>query len=622
MNRVDIVLAWIFCFFLHCNIFGQGISVIEPPYWWAGMANDTLQIFLHDDEIGDFSVIIEDENVDLISVEKPPNSNYLILYISTIDAQPCTFDIRLESNQSTRKIINYELKKRHQNSAKREGFSSKDVLYLIMPDRFSNGDPSNDNHNDMLEKVNRKDIGGRHGGDIKGITDHLDYLQDLGITTIWNTPLLEDNVPSYSYHGYAISDYYKVDPRYGTNQDYKNLSAELQKRDMKLIMDVVTNHCSSVHWWMDDLPYEDWVHQFPEFQRSNYRMTTQFDPYKSKLDFKLCEKGWFDNTMPDLNQSNPHLIRYLAQNTIWWMEFANLDGLRVDTYSYNDKQGIAYWTKRIMDEYPLTNIVGEIWMHSQAEIAYWQTGNTVSGSYDTHLPSVMDFTLHDVLAKSLNEDHDSWSDGIINIYNNFTNDFLYPNPSNIIVFGENHDTDRLLHTIEEDVDKYKLAIVLLATTRGIPLLYYGTEVGVTGEKRKGDGDLRKDFPGGWKGDKINLFEEKNRVGECKEIFDFTKSVLNLRKEKNVFHTGKLLHFVPQDNVYVYFRYTEKDLAMVILNNSAKDVKVDFNNYVEVIGKEDSFIDAITKEMINKENCLISAKSSLILERKNIPTSSK
>ncbi len=597
------------------------VTRMEPPFWWSGMTNDTLQLMLHGKDFDRFDVSVTSNTVRIISVVRPPNTHYLFLYLDLKDSQPGTFYIDFKSKKSTISYrIPYQLRSRNADSRERKGFSNEDVIYLIMPDRFANGDPSNDRIPGMLEGIDRNLPGGRHGGDIQGIMEHLDYLEDLGVTTLWSTPLLEDNLPAYSYHGYAISDYYRIDPRYGRLEDYQALAQALHHRGMRLIMDYVTNHCSSAHWWMRDLPYEDWVHQFPEFRRSNYRMSTQYDPYRAKTDYEGCEKGWFDTTMPDLNQSNPHLIRYLAQNAIWWMELAALDGLRVDTYSYNDKKGIAYWTKRIMDEYPHTNIVGEVWMHTQAEIAYWQSGNALSGNYDTHLPSVMDFPLHDVLAKAIREDSASWFDGIIKVYNNFVLDFVYPDPSNIVIFGENHDTDRLLYTLGEDIKRYKLALTLLLTTRGIPLLYYGTEVGLTGQKSKGDGDLRRDFPGGWKGDTLHLFDPLQRKGRAKELHDFTKKLLHLRKEHRVLQSGKLLHFIPENNVYVYFRYDDNALVMIVLNNGLKPVSLDYNRFSEIVSPDMKWYNAFSGKQIDKRHCIAPAKSPLILIKEENKTS--
>ncbi len=597
------------------NVSAQRISHIEPPYWWSEMTNDTLQIMIHGEHIGQSEIQIDDSDIKIIKTEYPENANYIFLYLNLADAKKdFKIDFYKKNNSKLIESYNYQLKERRKNSKDRIGFSSEDVIYLLMPDRFANGNFENDNISRLKEKRNRKDMGGRHGGDIQGIIDHIPYLDDLGITTIWSTPLLEDDVPAYSYHGYAISDFYRIDDRYGSNNDYKKLATSLHHRDMKLIMDAVTNHCSIEHWWIEDLPYPDWIHVWDGFQRSNYRMSTQFDPYRSASDFKLCEQGWFDTTMPDLNQSNQHLIRYLSQNAIWWIEFADLDGLRVDTYSFNDQKGISYFTHRVMEEYPMFNIVGEVWMHSQAEIALWQKDNSISGDYNSGLPSVMDFTLHDAILKCFNENEGSWTDGMIRVYNNFANDYLYPNPENILVFGENHDTDRLWHVLKNDIQNYKLLMTLLMTTRGIPQIYYGTEIGLSGEKAVGDGDIRKDFPGGWTEDSHDGFGEHGRVGREKEIYDFTKTILNWRRDAKVIHHGKMMHFIPRDNVYVYFRYLDDKLVMVVLNNSSENRMINLTRFKEILNGKKAFINILEdKEIVFKKKLEIDAKSSMILE---------
>jgi len=543
--------------------------------------------------------------------------------MDTKDMAVGTFQIDFQKNGKTIQSKKYELKQRSDNSRFRKGFDSSDVIYLLMPDRFANGNPNNDSHPDVVEKVNRDFDGGRHGGDIQGIINHLDYLDDLGVTAIWSTPLLEDNEPTYSYHTYAQSDYYKIDPRYGTNDDYKRLADEMHKKNMKLIMDYVTNHWGSKHWMIQNLPTKDWIHIWKNgekgFQRSNYRMSTQFDNNASDFDAKACMNGWFDTTMPDMNQANPLLLKYMIQNAIWWIEYAGLDGLRVDTYSYNDKESIAKWTKAIMDEYPNFNIVGEVWMHNQAQMAYWQKDSKIGAidSFNSHLPSVMDFTLHDAIYTMFNEDDMGWNQGMMKAYDNFTNDFLYPDIDNVLVFAGNHDITRINEYYQDNLAKYKLAMTLVLTTRGIPQLYYADEIGMLGNKEKnGDGDIRKDFPGGWQDDTQNAFTEKGRTVKQNEYHSFTKKILHWRKENPVIHSGKFMQFVPVNNMYVYFRYTDKQSVMVIINNSDQEQTIDWNRYKEGLknfakGKE--IISA--KELIVGEMLHVDAKKSMIIELK-------
>ncbi|MBQ0734126.1 glycoside hydrolase family 13 protein [Aquimarina celericrescens] len=608
------------CFFI--GLTNAQIEKVEPPFWWSGMHNHQFQLMCYGKDISKFDVQIE--GVVIKDVTKTENPNYIFITLDTKEIKPGTISIDFTENEKVVFSQPYEFKVRKENSANRKGFDSSDVIYLIMPDRFANGNLKNDSHPNTVEKADRSNPGGRHGGDIQGVINHLDYLKDLGATTLWSTPLLEDNEPVYSYHTYAQSDLYKIDPRYGTNEDYRRLASEMHKLEMKLIMDYVTNHWGSKHWMIKDLPTKDWIHQWPEgFRRSNYRMTTQFDINASKADAKGCMNGWFDTTMPDMNQSNPLLLNYITQNAIWWIEYADLDGLRVDTYSYNDKEGIAKWTKAIIDEYPDFNIVGEVWMHDQAQMAYWQKDSKIGAidNFNAHLPSVMDFTLHDALTVIFNEDEDTWDKGMIKAYNNFTNDFLYPNINNILVFPGNHDTNRINEIYQGDIDKYKMAMTLIFTTRGIPQIYYGDEIGMLGNRdKKGDGDIRRDFPGGWPGDTQNAFLPSNnkngRTNDQEAFHSFTKKVLNWRKNTSVIHTGKLLQFIPFDNVYVYFRSNEEKSIMVIINNNTKDQKIDIGRFKEGLKNFKTGTDIITDSNIDvTEEFTIKAKTSMILELK-------
>ncbi|WP_109299052.1 glycoside hydrolase family 13 protein [Aquimarina sp. AU474] len=614
-------LILLFSCFLFSFIHGQ-VEKIEPPFWWSGMHQKDLQLMCYGKNISKYDVQIE--NVTISDVTKTENPNYVFITIDTEGIKEETISINFKESDKVIFSQPYQFKARRDHSAKRKGFDSSDVMYLIMPDRFANGDSKNDSHPDTVEKADRSNPGGRHGGDIQGIIDHLAYLKELGVTALWSTPLLEDNEPVYSYHTYAQSDLYKIDPRYGTNEDYKRLSTEMHKLDMKLIMDYVTNHWGSKHWMIKNLPTKNWIHQWPEgFRRSNYRMTTQFDVNASKVDAKGCMDGWFDTTMPDMNQSNPLLLNYITQNAIWWIEYANLDGFRVDTYSYNDKEGIAKWTKAIMDEYPNFNIVGEVWMHDQAQMAYWQKESKIGAidDFNSHLPSVMDFTLHDALMVIFNEDEGAWDKGMIKAYDNFTNDFLYPDINNILVFAGNHDTNRINEIYQGDIDKYKMAITLLCTTRGIPQLYYGDEIGMLGNRdKKGDGDIRRDFPGGWQGDEQNAFlaagVNKGRTDDQEAFYSFTQKVLNWRKNTPVIHNGKLLQFIPFNNVYVYFRYTQEKTVMVVINNSTTDQEIEVARFTEGIQNFKRGTDIISDSNIDiSENFIIKSKGSMILELK-------
>ena len=612
MKKIILVFALLLFNFLS---FGQ-IDRVEPPFWWSDMNLSEVQIMFYGKNINQNEISVS-KGLTIKSVQKTENPNYLFVTVDTknVAAQEFVFTFKNGKNTFTQ---NYSLKARKENSKFRKSYDSSDVIYLIMPDRFANGNPNNDNSKSTKEISNRSLPGGRHGGDIEGLIKNLDYIKELGATAVWPTPLCEDNDEAYSYHGYAQSDVYKIDPRYGTNEEYVKLSAELHQRGMKNIMDYVTNHWGWKHWMYNDLPTYNWIHQFPGYSQSNYRMTTQFDNNASKVDSKQCMDGWFVPSMPDLNQSNPMVLNYLSQNAIWWIEYADLDGFRVDTYSYNDKEGISKWTKAITDEYPHFNIVGEVWMHDQAQMSYWQKDSKIGAiqSYNSNLPSVMDFTLHDAIGNVFNEDRQSWDRGMVQVYDNFANDFLYPNPNNLLVFAENHDTGRFNEIYKSDFKKYQMAMTLIATVRGIPQLYYGSEIGMKGDKGKGDADIRRDFPGGWNGDANNAFTKEGRTAEQQKFFEFSSKLFTWRKSKDVIHSGKMTHYVPDNNVYVYFRYNEKETVMVIINNNSDKQTLKTNRFKESIQNLKSGKEVLSGKPFDLNNDIeIEGKSALILELK-------
>ncbi len=598
----------------------QTVARMEPPFWWAGMKHAQVEVMFYEKGIANAGTVSSD--LEIIKIRKTENPNYLFI---TLETAGKTAGIYQVSIGKIKKI--FELKSRDAQSALRKGFDASDVIYLVMPDRFANGNPSNDSVATLTEKADRTKPGGRHGGDIQGIIDHVDYLKDLGITALWSTPLLEDNDKAYSYHGYAASDLYKVDARYGSNADYKRLANELHKKDMKLIMDYVTNHWGATHWMMQDLPTKTWIHQFNDhlgkntpvagYANTTYKQTTQMDPNVSERDAIYAEKGWFVSTMPDLNQTEPLVLNYLIQNTIWWVEYAGLDGLRVDTYSYNEKEGIATWTKAVMDEYPHFNIVGETWLHDQAQIAYWQKDSKIAAiqHYNTFMPSVMDFTLHDAIMAAFKENDRQWDKGMARVYENFVNDFLYPDIDNILVFAGNHDTNRINGDglYNGDLQAYKLAITLVLTTRGIPQLYYGDEIGMQGNRdTSGDGDIRRDFPGGWNGDAQNAFN--NPTSQQKGFQDFTKLLLNYRRNKEVLHTGKLLHFVPENNCYVYFRYSDSSRVMIVINNNPDDVVLDVKRFKQGLQENEMGKEILSGKNIElKDQLKIAGKTSMVID---------
>lgn len=605
----------LFFLLISVSAFSQ-IDRVEPPFWYAGMNWSSLQIMFYGKNIAQYEVAVSN-NVVIENIRKTENSNYVFVTIDTknIAAQDLVFTFKNGKKSFTK---SYSIKARRENSKFRKSYDSSDMIYLIMSDRFANGNPNNDTSKETFEKSDRNKPGGRHGGDIEGIIKNLDYIKELGATAVWPTPICEDNDKEYSYHGYGQSDVYKIDPRYGSNEDYVRMSAELHKRGMKNIMDYVTNHWGIEHWMINDLPTYDWLHQFPGYARTNDRKTTQSDINASKIDAKMCVDGWFVKSMPDLNQSNPLVMNYLTQNAIWWIEYADLDGFRVDTYPYADKESIAKWTKNITDEYPNFNIVGEAWMYTQAAISYWQKDSPISRiqSYNSNLPSVMDFTLQDAITKVFNEDKETWTDGMVKVYDNFSNDFLYANPNNLLIFTENHDTNRFNQIYKNDFKKYQMAMTLIATVRGIPQLYYGSEIGMAGDKNKGDADIRKDFPGGWNGDTNNAITKSGRTEEQQKYFDFTSKLFNWRKSKSVIHNGKMTHYIPENNVYVYFRYNEAESVMIVINNSNEKQTFKTNRFAESIQNYQTGNDIFSGKTIDLKNDIaIEGKSVLVLELK-------
>jgi len=607
----------ILLFLLFTSITFAQVDRVEPPFWWSDMNLSDVQIMFYGKNIAQNEVSVSN-GIIIKGIQKTENPNYVFVTIDTknISAQDLVFTFKNKNKSFTQ---NYSLKSRRGNSRNRKSFDSSDLIYLIMSDRFANGNPNNDSDKILTEKADRTNINGRHGGDIEGMIKNLDYIKELGATAIWPTPLCEDNDERGSYHTYGQSDVYKIDARFGTNEDYLRLSTELHKRGMKNIMDYVTNHWGYKHWMMSDLPTYDWIHQFPGYAQTNYRMSTQFDTNASQKDFDLCMDGWFVKSMPDLNQSNPLVLNYLTQNAIWWIEYADLDGFRVDTYSYNDKTAISKWTKSITDEYPNFNVVGEVWMYDQAQMAYWQKDSKIGAiqSFNSNLPSVMDFTLQDAIANgTFNEDKQEWRNGLVKVYENFNNDFLYPNINNLLVFFENHDTNRLNDFYKNDFKKYQMAISLIATVRGIPQVYYGSEIGMAGSKNVGDGDIRRDFPGGWNGDTNNAFTKSGRTEEQQKFFDFTSKIFNWRKSKSVIHNGKTTHYVPENNVYVYFRYDEKETVMVIMNNNNEKQTIKTSRFQENIKNYKFGKDVLSEKSFDLKNDIeIDGKSVLILELK-------
>lgn len=590
------------------------IKHLEPAFWWAGMKNQNLQLLVHGENISDLKPEIKAEGISIEKVSFVENPNYLFVDLQLDEnVKAGNFDILFKKGKKTVLKYNYELKQRREASAQRASFTPADVMYLITPDRFVNGNPDNDNVEGLKDLANRKEHFGRHGGDIQGMIDHLDYISDMGFTAIWVNPLLENNMDQYSYHGYSTTDYYKIDPRYGSNEEYLNLSKLAKEKGIGIIMDVILNHCGSEHWWMKDLPSKDWINNKSEFTPCSHKRSTVQDQYASKEDLKQFADGWFVKTMPDLNQRNEFMAKYLIQNVIWWIEYADLYGIRVDTYPYSDSKFLAEWSRRVMEEYPNFNIVGEEWSTNPAIVSYWQKGKVNHDGYVSYLPSLMDFPLQDALKQALIKE-ETWGTGWIKLYEMLANDFLYADPGNLVIFPDNHDMSRIYNQLDKDYDLFKMAMTYILTTRGIPQIYYGTEILANDDGNGDHGKLRSDFPGGWKGDERNAFTGKGLTDQEKEAQNFTKTLLNWRKNSKEIHEGKLMHYAPENGVYCYFRYTDTGKVMVIMNKKDEKVGLFTNRFHEMLNGNEKAIDILTgKELKIGSTIEIPARSVMILE---------
>ncbi len=600
-------------------ITGKGLSGqnaperVEPPFWWKGMVHSELQVKAYAPDIGKTRVKVDRPDVRIKEVVAVDSPNYLFVYLDIEEAAPGKFRLDFYKDERVKYTYDYELREREAGSRYREGLNASDAMYLLMPDRFANGDPSLDTQPGMLEEADRDNPSGRHGGDIPGIINHLDHISGMGFSAIWLNPVLENDQPRYSYHGYAATDYYKIDPRFGTNEDFVTLVGEAEEKGIKIVKDIVLNHCGHYHWWMDDLPTEDWVHQWDEFTRTTYRMTTIVDPHRAEADYKRMVEGWFDTNMPDLNQNNRLLARYLKQNSVWWIEYSGIRGIRMDTQPYADRFFMSDWARYVMDEYPYFMIIGEAWIGIPAMISYYQGGKDNHDGYDSHFPSVFDFSLYDAIGRAFTEG-DGWGSGMMRLYNSLAQDFLYPDPYNLVVFGDNHDTDRIFTRVGENIDKLEMALTFIFTTRGIPQVYTGTELLESAYEHDGHGELRSNFPGGWPGDPVNAFTREGRTAEQNRITDHISTLLNYRRDKSVLHYGWLMQFVPEDNVYVYFRYDEEDMVMVILNNNDQEKELELERFREAWGGYSSALELFTGERFNSfDTWTIPANTGMVLD---------
>lgn len=604
------------------------IAHVEPLSWWVGM-KCPLQLMINGPAISDYDVAVEGGRGVRVSAETRAESpDYLFVDLSiSSDAKPGTYWLVFTRGEDSFKYA-YEIAARAEGSAARRSFTTGDLIYLIMPDRFANGDPSNDNTDDTAEKADRSRASGRHGGDLQGIIDHLDYISDLGATAIWNTPLLLDNDSRGSYHGYACADYYRIDPRFGDNELFREFVSEAHKRDLKVIMDVVTNHSgTNTHWWAGNLPFSDWIHQFPEYTGSNYCFSSLLDPNASEHDARLMDSGWFTRGMVDMNLDNPYLLRYFEQWAIWWIEWSGLDGFRVDTYPYNEKEPMSQWCKAVTDEYPNFNIVGEVWTGSYPQLAYWQKDNPNSDGFNSNLPCIMDFPLLETANRVFSPEGSSMR----KIYDVFSHDFVYRDLDNMMVFPGNHDTRRVGDVTGKNPDRYKAMITMYATVRGILQIFSGDEMMFSSsDLRSGDGGMRVDFPGGWEGDEFDFFTREGRESACldfdgkpiergmrQDVYEYCRTLFRWRRDSDVIHHGKTMHFLPSGPGYGYFRYDDEDIVFVFINNSPdREVRVPWSDYREIAGNLTEGVDVISGRKVTvSDDTVVGPYGTLVVQYK-------
>jgi glycosidase len=587
------------------------IDHLEPPFWWAGMKHQKLQLMVHGKQIADLDPALDYPGVRIDGVTRVANRNYMFIDLAVSDqAAPGKFDITFRNAGKAAKY-SYQLLAREPGSAQRAGFNSSDAIYQVMPDRFANGNPANDSLPALADKVDRNNGGGRHGGDIQGIVDHLDYIAAMGFTQLWPTPLVENDMPDYSYHGYAATDHYKIDARYGSNEDFRRLSALARGKGIGVIQDVVLSHIGLGHWWMKDMPMPDWTNHGGKFVPTMHHRVAVQDKYASEADRQNFTTGWFGPHMPDLNQTNPLVATYLIQNNIWWIEYARLSGLRIDTYGYSDGAFLTEYTRRIMDEYPNLNMVGEEWHKSPAVVSHWQRGKLNFDGYVNSLPSVMDFPMMYAMRTALTDPETGFNEA----YETLSLDYLYPDPSNLVLFEGNHDIARLYSVVGEDFDLYKMDLVFTMTMPRIPQFYNGTEILMTSTaKGRDDASYRRDFPGGWAGDKVNAFTGAGLTQKQRDAQAFVGKLVNWRKSQPVIHHGKTMQFGPENDTWVYFRYNDKKKVMVAFNKNQKPATLPTARFQEMLKGAMSGVDALTGKTYDLSTALtLPARSVLVLE---------
>ena len=625
MKRIILPLSLILC--VMTIRAAVKIDRIDPANWFVGMKNTSLQLMVYGENIRQADVTTDYDGVKIDSIVRLDSPNYLLVYLNLKGVKPGEMTLNFKNGKAVKKV-KYELKAREKRGEERMGFTNADVLYMLMPDRFADGNPDNNDIKGMNPyKTDRSQPSLRHGGDLEGIRRHLDYFKELGVTALWFTPVLDNNSPGGSYHGYATTDYYRVDPRFGTNDEYRRLTDEAHAKGLKIVMDMIFNHCGFEHPWIKDMPSKDWLNT-PEwlydrkdktkaevnrkYMQTTYKLTPTVDPYASAIDLKETVDGWFVPSMPDLNQRNPHVIRYLIQNSIWWIETVGIDGIRMDTYPYADADAMALWMKTIDEEYPNFNVVGETWVSDPPYTAAWQKDSKIS-QRNSYLKTVMDFSFHAKINQAKYENTDGSGNGMNRIYENFVYDYLYPNPSSVMAFVENHDTDRFLGN-GRDTTALKQAMAILLTVKRIPQLYYGTEILMNGTKEKTDGYVRKDFPGGFPGDDHNAFTAGGRTPEENAMFTWLSRLLHWRQGNDVITKGSQTQFIPYNGVYVIARRYNGRTVMTVVNGTGRTTVFAVKRYAEVIGHNTEAKDVLTDRTVSlTDDTQLEPRKVMILE---------
>ena len=589
------------------------IDHVEPPFWWTGMQDQRLQLMVHGPAIADLEPALDYPGVRIAQVTRVANRNYVFIDL-IVDGKAAPGDVRIafagKGEAAARSAsYTYKLLAREAGSSQRKGFDTQDAIYQVMPDRFANGDPKNDSVAGLADKLDRKLGHGRHGGDIQGMIDHLDYIAGMGFTQLWPTPLVENDMPAASYHGYAATDHYKIDPRYGSNEDYLRLSREAKKHGIGLIQDVVLSHIGKNHWWMKDLPTPDWINHPGKFVATAHHRTAVQDPYASKEDASNFTTGWFSPGMPDMNQTNPLVANYLIQNNIWWIEYAKLSGLRIDTYGYSDGAFLTEYTRRLMAEYPNLNMVGEEWNNRPPVVARWQRGKVNHDGYISYLPSLMDFPLMQAMRNGLQKEGGNLND----VYETLSLDYLYPEPQNLVLFGSNHDIARMFSAVGEDFGRWRMNMVFLMTMPRIPQFYSGDEILMTSTvTHRDDASYRRDFPGGWAGDKVNAFTGAGLTNQQRAAQDLVRQLATWRKNEAVIHSGRTMQFGPEDNTWVYFRYNDSKRIMVAMNNGDKAATLDTARFQEMLKGAAGGKDILTGQQVELATQLKLAPKSVVV----------